>query len=323
MRGLPIFPVEASTRAVATDHIFFALLAMSAATILLVLSLVVVFSIRYRRGSSAPRGQLPKIVSKEFEIGWTVATFFAFLFIFWWVSSSQLTGLKPPPDALEIHVVAKQWMWKIQHPSGVREINALHAPSGVPVRLVMTSQDVIHSFYVPEFRMKQDVLPGRYTETWFKATRPGVYRLECAEYCGLDHSRMLGEVVILSPADYGRWTTAQPQPQDLAGQGGALYRKLGCAACHDPASPTRNAPLLGGLFGQRVQLADGRVVQVDETFLHDALTLPEKTVPAGYTALMPSYAKATDEEGLTALIAYLKALPAPPATTAASSGGRS
>jgi cytochrome c oxidase subunit 2 len=318
MNGLPLFPVEASTRAVATDHIFFGLLGLSLVIIVLVLSLVVAFSIRYRRGSSAKRGELPKIVSKEFEIGWTAATFFLFLFIFWWVSSSQLSGFKAPPGALEIHVVAKQWMWKTQHPSGVREINALHAPMGVPVRLVMTSQDVIHSFYVPEFRMKQDVLPGRYTETWFKATKPGVYHLECAEYCGTDHSRMLGQVVIMRPEDYGRWTAAQPQPENLAGQGGALYRKLGCGACHDAASTTRNAPSLQGLYGQQVQLADGRVALVDENFLHDALTQPDKTVPAGYAQIMPSYAQATDEEGLAAMIAYLKALPARPA----SDGGR-
>ena len=308
--GLPIFPVEADARSVVTDHLFFGLLGLSVAIILLVVSLVVVFSVRYRRGSGAKRGELPEIVSKEFESGWTVATFFLFLFVFWWVSSSQLSGFKAPADALEIHVVAKQWMWKTQHPSGVREINALHAPTGVPVRLVMTSQDVIHSFYVPAFRMKQDVLPGRYTETWFKASKPGTYPLYCAEYCGTDHSQMLGEVVVMRPADYGRWTAAQPQPNDLAGQGGAVYRSLGCGGCHDPAGPNHNAPSLGGLYGQQVMLSDGRRALVDETFLHQAIVQPDRNAVAGYPAAMPSYAKAIDEEGLTALIAYLKSLPA-------------
>ena len=308
-----VFPVEASTLAAHTDHVFFGLLAISAVVMALVLALIVGFSIRYRKGSKADRADMPEVMSREFEIGWTAATFFLFLFIFWWVGSSQLSNWNPPRNAMEIHVVAKQWMWKVQYPNGVREIDSLHAPVGTPVRLVMTSQDVIHSFYVPAFRMKQDVLPGRYTQTWFNATKPGVYPLECAEYCGTDHSLMLGEVTVMSPADFGRWSAAQPQPDDLAAQGQKLFSSLGCGACHGPNVPTANAPSLHGLYGAQVILADGRVVTADESFLREAIVLPDQHVPAGYQPVMPSYAKAVDEQGLVSLVAYLKTLSTRPA----------
>ena len=311
MSALPVFPVEAATRAVDTDHIFLWLVVASGLVIALVGGLGVVFSVRYRKGSKASRAPLPEIVSREFEIGWTAATLFLFLFIFWFASSSQLTGLKAPKGALEVHVVAKQWMWKVQHPSGAREIDALHAPLGVPVRLVMTSQDAIHSFFVPAFRMKQDVLPGRYTETWFKATKLGTYPLLCAEYCGTDHSEMRGEVTVMTPEDYGRWSAAQPQPDNLAGQGGALFAHLGCASCHGPRAPGRVAPDLHGVYGSRVLLADGRVVVADEDYIRDSIVLPDKDVVAGYPPIMPSFSKSTDEESLVALVAYVKSLSDP------------
>ena len=318
MSGL--FPVEAATRAAVTDHIFLGLLGASLVVIVLVTTLVVVFSVRYRKGSKASRADLPAAMSREFEVGWTVATLLLFVFLFWFAASSQLTGLFPPKKAMEIHVVAKQWMWKVQHPSGVREINALHAPMGVPVRLVMTSQDVIHSFYVPAFRMKQDVLPGRYTTTWFNATRAGVYPLLCAEYCGTDHSTMLGEVVVMTPEAYGRWTTAQPQPDDLAGQGARLFAHLGCASCHGPRAPGRVAPNLAGVYGSRVLLADGRVVSADEDYLRDSIVLPDKDVVAGYPPIMPSFARAADEEDLVALVAYIKSLTTAPVQTRPAAG---
>ena len=308
-----VFPVEASTLAAHTDHIFFGLLAISVAVIALVLALVIGFSVHYRKGSNADRSELPEVMSREFEIGWTAATFFLFLFIFWWVGSSQLTNWNPPKNAIEVHIVAKQWMWKVQYPNGVREIDSLHAPVGAPVRLVMTSQDVIHSFFVPAFRMKQDVLPGRYTQTWFNATKPGVYALECAEYCGTDHSRMGGVVTAMTPADYGRWLAAQPQPDDLAAQGAKLFSQLGCGACHGPDVPAANAPSLHGLYGSQVTLADGRTLTADESFLREAIVLPDQHVPAGYQAVMPSYAKAVDEPGLVELVAYLKTLSTRPA----------
>jgi cytochrome c oxidase subunit 2 len=192
----------------------------------------------------------------------------------------------------------------------------LHAPLGVPVRLVMTSQDVIHSFYVPAFRMKQDVLPGRYTETWFKALRPGTYDLYCSEYCGLDHSAMTGHVVIMAPADYARWARAQPDGDSLATQGQATFVSLGCSGCHGVEAKVA-APPLTGVYGRRVALADGRRVTADETYLRDAILDPAKNRVAGYAPAMPSYQGVASEEDTVALVAYLKSLSAPPATEAA------
>ena len=196
---------EATTHAVRVDQIFYGLLVLSGLTLLLVFSLVLVLAIRYRRGSAAKRGPLPEIVSREFEIGWTTATLFLFAFLFWWAASADLSSLSAPANALEMHVVAKQWMWKTQHPNGAREINALHIPVDKPVRLVMTSQDVIHSFFVPAFRVKQDVVPGRETEIWFRATKTGVFPLLCAEYCGTDHSMMRGRIMVMRQEDYADW----------------------------------------------------------------------------------------------------------------------
>jgi cytochrome c oxidase subunit 2 len=301
-------PVEASSEAAHTDAIFWGLMALAIAIILLVVGLIVGFSIRYRRGSNAPRGPLPDLMAREVEVGWTVATLMLALFIFWWAASAQFRQLIPPKDALEIHVVAKQWMWKTQHPSGAREINALHAPIGVPVKLVMTSQDVIHSFYVPAFRMKQDLIPGRYAQTWFKATKTGTFDLFCAQYCGLDHSRMVGQVIVLSQPDYAKWAEQQPNGDTLAQQGKAIYEALSCSGCHAPGATVR-APVLAGLYGRPVALASGAVVRADEDYLRDAIVLPQKDVVAGYQPVMPSYRTVLKEDDLVTLIAYLKSLP--------------
>ena len=308
MTGVATLP-EASTAAGHVDGIFFLLMGISAAVIALVGALIVVFSIRYRRGSNASRGPLPEVISSEFEIGWTAATFFLFLFIFWWAASAQITNVAPPKDAMEVHVVAKQWMWKLEHPSGAKEIDALHVPVGRPVKLIMTSQDTIHDFYVPAFRMKQDVLPGRYTQEWFQATRTGVFPLECAEYCGTDHAKMGGQVFVMTPADYARWSAAQPNGDDLAHQGARLYTQLGCAACHGGGGGGgAQGPSLSNLYGSTIRLADGRMVKVDEQVLHDSLIAPDRYPMAGWPQAMPSYAKAADEEQLIQLVAYLKSL---------------
>jgi cytochrome c oxidase subunit 2 len=269
--------------------------------------LVVIFSLRYQRGSKAKRGALPKVMSRELEVGWTSATLFLALFIFWWVSSSQLSALVAPKNALEIHVVAKQWMWKTQHANGAREINELHVPIDTPVRLVMTSQDTIHSFFVPAFRMKKDVLPGRYTETWFQPTKEGAYHLFCAEYCGSEHSRMTGRVVVLSKDGYGSWLAAQPQGDDLAKTGEAVFRARGCSGCHVDASKV-HAPDLRGLYGRAVQLSDGRTVTADEAYLRDSMLLPRRDITAGYEPIMPSYAGTLSDGEIISLTAYIRSL---------------
>jgi cytochrome c oxidase subunit II len=300
-------PEVASTQAAQTDGIYFALLALSAIIILLVTALILVFSIRYRRGSKAERGAMPQVMSREFEVGWTSATLFLALFIFWWVSSTQLSALVAPKDALQIHVVAKQWMWKTQHANGAREINELHVPIDTPVRLVMTSEDAIHSFFVPAFRMKKDVLPGRYTETWFQPTKLGVFHLFCAEYCGSEHSRMVGRIIVVQKDEYSRWLAAQRQGDGLAKEGEVVFRARGCSGCHAEASKV-HAPNLNGLYGRPVQLADGRTVAADESYLRDSMLMPRRDIAAGYEPIMPSYAGILTEGEIISLTAYIRSL---------------
>jgi cytochrome c oxidase subunit 2 len=301
------FIAQASDHAAQVDRIFILLVAISGAIILLVLILVTTFAVRYRRGSNARRGRLPGWMQRELEIGWTAATLFVFLFLFWWAASSQLSALAPAPGALEIHVEAKQWMWKAQQPNGIREINELHVPEGKPVRLVMTSQDVIHSMFLPSLRIKQDVLPGRTVDLWFTAKKTGTFALMCAEFCGTEHSRMTGRIVIMPQAEYARWSAAPGQGDDLARLGGDVFRKLGCSGCHG-ANASVHAPDLSGLFGRIVMLDGGRQVVADEAYIRDSILMPARDVAAGYQAIMPSYRGVASEDDLVKLVAYIKSL---------------
>lgn len=309
-----LIPSAASTQAARTDTIFFVLLGLAVAIILLVLVVVITFAIRYRRGSKADRGELPEVIGREFEVGWTAATLFIFLFLFWWAGSAELSALVPPKGAIEVHVVAKQWMWKAQHPNGAREINELHVPIHVPVRLVLSSEDVIHSFFVPAFRMKKDVVPGRITETWFEATKTGAFHLLCAEFCGTDHSRMIGRIVVMEPEAYARWLSAQPEGDDLAHEGAALFVARGCSGCHAPSSNV-HAPRLAGLYGGEVQLADGRRVTADDAYIRDSILQPKRDVAAGYEPIMPSFAGLLSDGEIQSLTAYIRSLSAPRSQT--------
>ena len=306
--GIQLWPVAASDVAARVDAIVAVLLVITGAVLALVLVLLVTFSIRYRRGSPARRGELPELVQKEVEIGWTAATLFLALFVFAWAGATELGVERPTPDALEIHVMAKQWMWKTQHSNGAREIDALHLPRGEPVRLLMTSQDAIHSFFVPAFRIKQDVLPGRVTELRFTPTLAGEFPLFCAEYCGTLHARMGGAVTVMEPEDYARWLSAQPQGDDLGHEGAALFVSLGCSGCHAGSSAVR-APGLAGIWGRDVQLADGRVRRVDEAYLRDSILQPRRDVVAGYEPVMPSFGGLVGEDELLRLVAYIRSLP--------------
>ena len=297
----------ASTQAERIDLIFYSLLILSGLIAGLVATLLVTFAVRYRRGSRAKRGPLPKLVSRELEVGWTAATLFLFLFVFWWAASADLGGLATPKNAIEIHVIAKQWMWKTQHSTGAREIDALHVPVDRPVRLIMSSQDVIHSFFVPAFRIKQDVLPQRRTETWFQATKTGTFPLLCTEYCGTDHSMMRGKIVVMRPEDYAEWLVRQPEGDDLAHQGAALFVSRGCSGCHSVSSAV-HAPRLPGLYGRVVPLADGRTVKADEAYIRDSILQPKRDIAAGYEPIMPSYAGLLDDGEVQSLTAYIRSL---------------
>lgn len=299
--------VEASRGAALVDTDFLILLGISLAILTLVVVLVLVFAIRYRRGSRAGRGPLPSFMAHEFEIGWTSATVFLFIFIFWWLVAPPAASNSSQMPALQIQIYAKQWMWKVEHPNGAREINTLHLPLNTPVHLVMTSQDVIHSFYVPAFRVKRDVLPDRASVLDFYPTQTGSFHLFCAEYCGTDHSQMTGEVIVMRPEDYAHWREVQPQSDTLAAEGEALFHSLGCSGCHDPASPV-HAPDLRGIYGRPVPLQDGRHVVADDAYIRDVILMPQRNVPAGFAPIMPSFSNVVDDGQIERLIAYIRSL---------------
>jgi cytochrome c oxidase subunit 2 len=306
--NLAAFITEASAHAASIDRIFILLMVIASIITLLVFILLAVFAIRYRKGSNVDRGRLPKWMQSELEVGWTAATFFLFLFIFWWAAASQLSALTPPSNALEIHVVAKQWMWKVQQPNGLREINEMHVPVAEPVRLVMTSEDVIHSLFLPALRIKRDVLPGRYSYLWFTAAKTGTFQLQCAELCGTEHSRMTGRIVIMPQGDYARWSAAAPQADTLAKQGERLFHSLGCSGCHAP-NATVHAPDLDDLYGRQVQLADGHAVTADDAYIRDSILQPSRQITSGYPPVMPSFRGLIGEDELGMLVAYIKSLP--------------
>jgi cytochrome c oxidase subunit 2 len=227
--------------------------------------------------------------------------------MFFWGASLYFTAMRPPEDALEVYVVGKQWMWHFQHLEGRREINELHVPVGRPVKLIMTSQDVIHSFYVPAFRIKMDVVPGRYTTTWFEAIKTGEYHLFCAEYCGTAHAGMGGRVWVLKPTQYEQWLGGGIGEEPLAMAGERLFEQLGCGTCHR-ADAAGRGPMLHGLFGTPVQLQTGETVRADERYLRASILNPRAHIVAGYPPIMPPYEGQISEEGLVQIIAYIKAL---------------
>lgn len=305
MNELFPFPPEASLEARGVDTLYFAMLGVSFLIIVVVFGLIAIFAWKYRTGSDATRARLPVFFSHEVEIGWTLATLLAFVGIFAWTAAERQVHFAPPENALNVRVVAKQWMWKFEHPSGAREIDELHVPMGVPVRLNMTSQDVIHSFYVPAFREKQDVLPDRIVTLWFTPTELGTFPIRCAEYCGTDHSMMGGEVVVVTPADYARWSEKNAD-RGLPVTGSQRFAALGCAGCHTARSHI--APPLAGLFGSRVQLEGDHQVLADDAYLERAILDPRDQTVKGYLPVMPSYRGVASPEDVSALIAYIKSL---------------
>jgi cytochrome c oxidase subunit 2 len=294
---------QASNFAGRVDALFYAMLALSAVVVIAVFVAIIWFSIKFKHGSRADRsGSDDRTLG--IELTWTLIPFLLFVGIFAWSIELFADMSRPPSNATPVYIVAKQWMWTVQHEGGQREINTLHVPLRRPTRLVMTSQDVIHSFYVPAFRVKQDVLPNRFTQLWFEPTRAGTYDLYCAEFCGTDHSRMIGSVVVMTPDNYSKWLSAHAAT-GLADRGAQLFRRSGCSGCHDPHSGV-HAPDLNGLYGQTVPLADATTVRVDDRYLHDSIMLPQKEIAAGYAPIMPSYQGRIGEEDVLALIAYLK-----------------
>ncbi|MDD5328613.1 MAG: cytochrome c oxidase subunit II [Sulfuricella sp.] len=311
MEHLPFFPERASSIAAEVDDLYFSWLGLSGLVLAAVAVVIVVFAVKYRAGSQADRG-IPDRAAHErathwIEIAWMAIPLAIFLAMYVWAAAVYLKHATVPADALPIYVVGKQWMWHVRHPGGRREIDELHVPVGRPVELVMTSQDVIHSFSLPAFRVKQDVLPGRYTTLWFEATRAGEYRLFCTQYCGTAHSRMIGRVVAMEPAAFARWLSGGNQAGTMAARGAARFRQLGCGGCHGPNAAV-HAPRLEGLFGKPVPLRGGGTVIADEGYIRDAILLPGKDVRAGYEPTMPTFRGQIGEEDLLDIVEYLKSI---------------
>jgi cytochrome c oxidase subunit 2 len=316
--GFRLFPEQASTLAPRVDALYFFLLGVAAFFTVLIAALIVYFSIKYRRGNT----KVDRAPSQErghafgLEITWMVVPLVISMTIFAWGAALYFSEYRPPAGALEVRVVGKQWMWKFQHPDGRREINALHVPLGQPVKLMMISEDVIHSMYVPAFRIKRDVLPGRYSSCWFEATRSGEFHLFCAEYCGTNHSRMIGRVVVVEPADYQTWLGGGKSTVPPAKAGKRLFEDLLCVTCHVPLGATGRCPPLENLYGHQVRLANGQSVTADDDYLRESILRPGAKLVVGYPTLMPSFDGQVDEEQLIQLIAYIKSLanPAPAET---------
>lgn len=311
--GFPFIPTQASSYAGQVDALFFFLVALSGCFALAIAFFIIFFGIRYRKGTHVNRRVDESPAAEKMhlwiEITWSVIPLFLALVIYAWGAALYFNVKSPPPGAMEIAVTGKQWMWKFQHPDGRREINTLHVPLGQAVRLTMTSEDVIHSFFVPAFRIKQDVLPGRFTQTWFQATKPGTYHLFCAQFCGTNHSEMRGAVIVMEAAEYQRWLAEGGVGNSLARQGEQFFQQFGCSGCHQPAPGiARQGPLLDGLYGRPVKLSDGRTVIADRQYLHDSILLPQKDLVTGYQPVMPTFAGVLGEDQVAALIEYLKSL---------------
>jgi cytochrome c oxidase subunit II len=304
--GFQWMPAQASGMASRIDTLFFSLLALTGTVALAIALLIVVFVIRYRRGSDADRSN-PPTTARKIELAWTITPLLIFIGIFIWGAILYDNLYRAPGNAMPVFVVGKQWMWKLQHANGRREIDELHVPLGQPVRLVMSTEDVIHSFYVPAFRIKQDVVPGRYTTIWFTPTALGEFRLHCAEYCGTDHAGMGGRVIVMRPAEFQRWLTGTSGVPSMAARGFDLFRSRGCSGCHDARS-TVHAPSLQGLFGRQVHLQDGRTLIADENYIRDSILQPRKDIVAGFAPIMPTFQGQLNEEELLALIAYVKSI---------------
>ena len=294
----------ASDIAARVDVLFFSLLALTGAVAIAIFVLMIVFSVRYRAGSRVDRSNPPTNV-RWLELGWTFTPLAIFLGIFVWAAVVYARFYTPAPDAMAIFIVGKQWMLKAEHANGRREIDELHLPAGEPVRIVIATEDVIHSFYIPAFRVKQDAVPGRYTALTVLPTRVGTYELHCSEYCGTDHARMGGHVIVMPKAEFARWLEEGAPAGSMAARGKETFTRLGCSGCHDPHATVR-APDLAGLFGKAVHLQDGRTVIADEAYIRDSILLPKRDIVAGYEPIMPSFQGEATEGDLLELIAYIR-----------------
>ncbi|HEX2643207.1 MAG TPA: cytochrome c oxidase subunit II [Thermoanaerobaculia bacterium] len=309
-KSLPFFPDAASSVAREVDLLFLSWAVISVFFTLLIAGAIIYFMVKFRRRHEDQVGE-PERAALALEIAWSAIPLLICLAMFGWGTRVFFSMYRPPADAVEYWSVGKQWMWKFQHPEGQREINNLHVPVGQSIKLNLQSEDVIHSFYVPAFRVKQDAVPGRQTTVWFRATKPGVYHMFCTEYCGAEHSQMIGSVIVMEQGDYESWlaaggNTAQP----MTASGADLFQSLACSTCHRVQGDQRlaQAPNLVGIFGRQQKLSDGRTVIADESYIRESILNPQAKIVAGWQPLMPTFQGQVTEEQLSQLIAYVKSL---------------
>lgn len=302
---VPLFPEQASTTAQRVDTLFLFLCIVTGIMAVLIALLLLYFAVKYRRRGEDDR--TPRILgSHRLEWFWTIAPMFFFVIMFVWGASIYTSMALPPPDSLEIFIVGKQWMWKTQHPDGKREIKNLHVPVDRPIKLTLTSEDVIHDFFVPAFRTKIDVIPGRYVQTWFHATKTGKYHLFCSQYCGTSHSTMVGTVFVMERDEYREWLEKEADGSQAL-NGRTLFLKLQCLTCHSANSQSR-APVLEELYGRTVHLRGGRTVKADDGYLRESILYPEAKVVQGWEPIMPTFKGQINEEEMIQLINFIKSL---------------
>jgi cytochrome c oxidase subunit 2 len=305
MTNFALFPPEASTIAPQMDALLFFMVLVSLIGLTVVVLLIVSFSILYNKERHPVAVQVEG--STLLEATWTIIPLGLFLVMFVWGALIYFRVFTPPANAMNIYVVGKQWMWKAEHPGGQHEINSLHVPTGRAIQLTLISQDVFHSFSIPAFRVKREAIPGRYTTVWFEATTPGTYHLFCTQYCGTNHSQMIGDIVVLTPEGYRKWLTESTSGASLAQNGERLFASLSCAACHN-ARPDARGPSLANVYGAKLTLASGGTATADDAYLREAILNPSQHVTQGYAPIMPTYQGQISEEGVIALLEYIKNL---------------
>jgi cytochrome c oxidase subunit 2 len=321
--NFPLQPPRASSFADQHDALFYTLCILTLLFTTIVGFGVIFFTIKYRKGSPADRSR-PIYEDLRLELSWTIIPLILGLFIFYWGASVFVTMRVPPKDAQEIYVIGKQWMWHVQHPNGVRENNTLHVPVGKPVKLIMISQDVIHAFYIPAFRVQMHVVPGRYTTLWFNATQPGKYHLFCSMYCGTQHSEMGGTVVAMPAKEYAEWIANGGQsttPMTMEQSGQKLFTSLACNNCHG-AKDTIKGPSLYSIYNTRRRMSNGELVLADDAYLRESILRPHNQLSAGYGQEMPEYQGQLTEEDVIKLVAYMKVLGLPTAAVPTSGTDR-
>ena len=313
---IPFIPESASTYSGDVDALYFYISGVTVFFTLLISVVIIFFVIRYRRRNPH---EIPRPIegSTKLETLWSVIPLLIAMTIFVWGAKVYYTQYRPPRNAMEVYVVGKQWMWKFQHATGQREINELHIPVGRKIKLIMATEDVIHDVFIPAFRIKADVVPGKYTTEWFEATKPGRYHLFCAEYCGMNHSGMGGWVTVMEPTEFENWLSGNANQMSPAAAGQQMFESLGCASCHGANAEGGRGPALLAVFGSNVVLNNGQTLKADEAYIRESILNPQAKIVTGFGPIMPSFQGQVNEEQLLQLVAYVKSLSTPKTETPA------